>query len=57
MKEFMSLEKGLLPMDILLEEEALLVRGGSRVVVNNGCDCQCGGSCNEQDNGCNCNCS
>ena len=57
MKEFMSLEKGLLPMDILLEEEALLVRGGSRVVVNKGCDCQCGGSCNEQDNGCNCNCS
>ena len=50
MKNFVSLEQGILPMEILLEEEALFIKGGAMTNPNNGCGNHC-------DNGCDCTCS
>lgn len=56
MKNFNFVEKGLLPLDMLMNEEMLLLKGG---IVdpsddNNGCNCDCGNT--TENNGCNCTC-
>ena len=56
MKNFNFVEKGLLPLDMLMNEEMLLLKGG---IVdpsddNNGCNCDCGNT--NENNGCNCTC-
>jgi len=53
--KFISLEEGTLPLERLLEEEELLIQGGSGSMSNNGCNCKCG-HCSDDNDGCNCEC-
>lgn len=55
MKEFKFTEKGLLPLEKLMDESLVLITGGfspSGDGSNYGCNCEC--SCDNY--GCNCTC-
>lgn len=57
-KEFVSLEKGILPIEKLLEEEEIQVKGGCLdppITTDYGCNCEC--SCPTNHYGCNCSCA
>ena len=53
--DFISLDGGSLPIEKLLKEEESLILGGYASMVDNGCNCDCGG-CSDEKNGCHCNC-
>lgn len=53
MRNYQFIEEGLLPLEKLMDEEMLLLKGGIDPRGNNeGCNCEC--SCD--NNGCNCSC-